>query len=264
MVKELLSGGVALVTGAAGGLGAGIAGRIVEAGSEVALFDLNEDRLISVAQPLLAAGARVTIHVGDVQNPQSVDNALSKVIQEHGKLTSVVNNAAVIDRTAFLDIEMDGWNRVLGIDLTGCFVIMQRAGLVMKKSGGAIVNIASISSFGVDGAHSSYIAAKSGLAGLTKSAAVELAPYGIRVNAVSPGWINHRMTGGVLTEAETKYVSSGNFARVPMRRMIEIEEVANTVAFLLSGMSSAITGVNLPVDGGTLATLYVNEAIANG
>ena len=137
----------------------------------------------------------------------------------------------------------------------------QRAARRMKEhGGGAIINIASIDAHGYDGPQASYVASKAGIVGLTKDAAKSLAPFGIRVNTVSPGWVRTKMIEDFLRPEQLDYMLH-RFERVPMRRLIEVREVAAAVAFLGSDAASGITGIDIPVDGGTLATLGVYESL---
>jgi NAD(P)-dependent dehydrogenase (short-subunit alcohol dehydrogenase family) len=123
-----------------------------------------------------------------------------------------------------------------------------------------VVNIASIDAYGTDGPQASYTAAKAGVVGLTKAAATELAPIKVRVNSVSPGWVHTKMVEEFVTADAMKYLL-GKFARVPMQRLVEINEVARAVAFLAGPDSSAISGIDVPVDCGTLSNLFVFETL---
>lgn len=256
-----LEGKVALVTGAGRGIGAGIAAGLAEAGATVALMGRTAATLQEVAARISSQGGQATVHTGSVCDPDDVERVLGEIFTAHGGLQIVVNNAGVVDEANFLDITLEGWNKTVGTDLTGAFLVSQRAARRMRDTGGgAMVNIASIDANGYDGPQGSYVAAKAGLVGLTKNAAVELAQYGIRVNSVSPGWTRTQMVEEFVSEKALRHMMTA-FDRVPMRRLVEIPELANAVVFLASAKASAITGVDLPVDCGTLATLYVYETI---
>lgn len=258
-----LEGKVALVTGAGRGIGAGIATGLAAAGAKVALLGRTAAPLQKVAGEVVAGGGSATVHIGSVSDPLDVEQALDEIFAEHGGLQIVVNNAGIVDEAEFLDITLEGWNRTVGTDLTGAFLVTQRAARRMRDGqGGSIVNIASIDANGYDGPQGSYVAAKAGLIGLTKNVAVELAQFKIRVNSVSPGWTRTPMVEEFVSESALHHMTT-DFKRVPMKRLVEIPELANAVVFLASDKASAITGIDLPVDCGTLATLYLYETISS-
>jgi len=258
---DQLAGRVALITGGARGLGLGFAQALAADGATVALLGRDRGRLETAVRELRAAGHRASAHVGDVSREHDVDRIIDEVIAAHRTLDVVVNNAGVVDEAPFLEITQRGWDNVLGINLTGPFLVTQRAARRMPN-GGSVINIASIDAHGADGPYASYVAAKAGLIGLTKAAAVELAPRGIRVNSVSPGWSLTDMAVESVPSAMLEQMRS-DFARVPMRRMVSVGEVAAAVRFLASSAAAGITGVDLPVDGGTLANLYILETLDN-
>jgi 3-oxoacyl-[acyl-carrier protein] reductase len=173
----------------------------------------------------------------------------------------LVNNAGVSDYKTLLKMDLARWRSVLDINLTGVFLSLQRGARRMRASGGgAIVNVASIDATGTDGRQCAYGAAKAGVVNLTKTAAVELAPYRIRVNSVSPGWTLTAMIKDHVSEAALRHMTE-SFSRVPLGRLVEVDEIARTVAFLGSDEASAITGIDVPVDCGTLANLYIAETL---
>lgn len=258
---KTLEGKVALVTGGGRGIGAGIAEGLCRAGAGVALMGRTRAQLEEVAVRIKSAGGNATVHTGSVSDPDAVEHILDEVFKEHGGLQVVVNNAGIVDEAEFLEITLEGWNNTIGTDLTGAFLVTQRAARrMLLTGGGSVVNIASIDAHGYDGPQGSYVAAKAGLVGLTKNAAVELAKHKIRVNSVSPGWTRTQMIEEFVSEKALRHMMT-DFGRVPMRRLVEIEELANAVVFLASDKASAITGIDLPVDCGTLATLHVYESI---
>jgi NAD(P)-dependent dehydrogenase (short-subunit alcohol dehydrogenase family) len=255
-----LAGHIALVTGGGRGLGLSFAADLAANGAGVALMGRVKDTLDAACAALAVAGHTVTAHTGDVADAADVERVLDEVFAAHGHLNIVVNNAGIADEADFLEVTLEGWNRVLAVNLTGPFLLTQRASRRMA-AGGSIVNIASIDAHGADGPYSSYVAAKAGLIGLTKAAATELAPRGIRVNSVSPGWTLTQMAEEAITPEILQAMQTG-FRRVPMGRMVTTEEVAAAVTFLASPLASAITGVDLLVDGGTLANLYILETLS--
>ena len=257
----LLDRKIAIVTGAGRGIGEGIASHLAAEGATVALVARSADAIADVAAAIEKAGRSASAHPGDISKEDDVDRIIAEVATAHGRIDVIVNNAGVVDEAKFLDITMDGWNRVIATDLTGAFLMMQRGARRMKdQGGGAIVNIASIDAHGHDGPQASYVAAKSGLVGLTKDAATELAEFGIRVNSVSPGWTRTKMIEEFVSPAALHHMQT-SFDRVPLRRMVEVKEVAEAVAFLASSRASGITGIDVPVDCGTLANIYLYETL---
>ena len=253
---------IAIVTGAGRGIGAGIALELATRGATLALMGRTAGTLEESAESVRrSCGAQVSVHPGDVTDERSVEGVLDSVLQKYGRIDVLVNNAGIVDQAEFLDIGLAGWNSVIATNLTGVFLMTQRVARRMRTTGGgSVVNIASIDAYGTDGPQASYTAAKAGVVGLTKTAATELAPIKVRVNTVSPGWVHTQMVEDFVSADAMKYLR-GNFTRVPMQRLVEINEVARAVAFLAGPGSSAITGIDLPVDCGTLANLFVFETL---
>ena len=259
---DSLDGQVALVTGAGRGIGAGIALELATRGARIALMGRTQGALEESAELIRArTSAEISVHAGDVTDEQSVENVIDAVSRRHARIDVLVNNAGIVDQAKFLDIGLAGWNAVIATNLTGVFLMTQRVARRMRTTGGgSVVNIASIDAYGTDGPQASYTAAKAGVVGLTKAAATELAPIKVRVNSVSPGWVHTKMVEEFVSADAMKYLL-GKFTRVPMQRLVEINEVACAVAFLAGPGSSAITGIDLPVDCGTLSNLYVFETL---
>jgi NAD(P)-dependent dehydrogenase (short-subunit alcohol dehydrogenase family) len=262
MQKDQMNGQVAIVTGAAGGIGAGIALELASRGMSLALMGRTQESLEESAAVIRTrTAAQVSVHPGDVTDEGSVEAVIEAVLRRHARIDVLVNNAGIVDQAAFLDIGLAGWSAVIATNLTGVFLMTQRVARRMRATGGgSVVNIASIDAYGTDGPQASYTAAKAGVVGLTKAAATELAPIKVRVNSVSPGWVHTRMVEEFVPAEAIKYML-GQFARVPMQRLVKIEEVARAVAFLAGPASSAITGIDVPVDCGTLSNLFVFETL---
>lgn len=254
-----MAGQVALITGGGRGLGLAIAERFVEDGARVVIAGRNAEVLDHAAEQLRALSGDVLTVTADVARPDDVDRLVRDAVSWGGRLDAVVNNAGVADEASFADITFESWERVLRINLTAPFLLTQRAAAVMEH-GGAVVNLTSIDAYAADGPFASYVAAKAGLIGLTKAAAVELAPRGIRVNSVSPGWALTDMAAEATSPVMLAHMKS-DFARVPMRRLITPAEIAHSVWFLASSLASGVTGTDLTVDGGTLANLYILETL---
>jgi 3alpha(or 20beta)-hydroxysteroid dehydrogenase len=234
-------GRVVLVTGAASGMGAQHARALAADGWAVALADVNDTA--AVVDEITAAGGTASGHRLDVTEPGRWDQVVEQVRAAYGALHGLVNNAGVSRRLRFMDTDPEVWRRVLAINLDGPFYGIRAAAPLMRESGGgSIVNISSIS--GQIGYFSpSYSTSKWGLRGLTKSAAGELAGWGIRVNSVHPGLVETPLLAG-----SDGFVDSA-VASIPMGRMARPQEITEVVRFLLDDRSSYMSGSELTVDG---------------
>lgn len=256
-----LDGRVALVTGAAGGIGRGCADRLLRDGASVALLDVDGERLDASVRELAAAhgdGGEVAV-LGiccDVADGGEVRAAVDRCVETFGGLDICVANAAVVHSADFLDVDEADFDRVLGVNLRGVFLTAQAAARAMVDGGrrGSIINMSSVNAQVALPDQVPYCVAKGGIQQLTKVMALSLAQRGIRVNAVGPGSIGTEMLQTVLASdpnARKKVLS-----RTPMGRVGEVEEVAAVTAFLASDESSYITGQTLFADGGRLALNY--------
>lgn len=256
MSKEL-SGKVAIVTGGGRGLGLGIARQLARQGAAVVVVGRSARPLEVAVAEISAESGVASFLTGDVSKPGDVDRIVDQTMERHGRIDILVNNAGIAEEAEFLDVEEESWDRVIGINLTAVFLMSQRVGRKMAKNGGgAIVNISSIEGHAADGPFASYVAAKFGVRGITMSGAVELAKHGIRVNSVSPGWVHTKMIEEALRPITLHHMIH-DFQRVPMKRLVTVEEVAAAVIFLASPAASGITGTDLVVDCGTLADVHV-------
>ncbi|MFH1714377.1 MAG: SDR family NAD(P)-dependent oxidoreductase [Candidatus Nealsonbacteria bacterium] len=245
---------VAIVTGARRGMGKTHAIALAKAGAKVVVADISkEDCEIVVKEIEKSKGEAISVKC-DVTQKEEVDKMIKAAVDKWGRLDILVSNAGVAEFVPFLDMTEENWSRTLDINLKGCFLCNQAAAKVMtKQKSGTIVNIASVA-MGQQGigfpniAH--YCASKGGIVAMTEALAVELAPYNIRVNAVSPGMIETPMIGPM---KQDKKSMEGIMARVPMRRVGKPEEVSNLVLFLASDDSSYMTGSAVVIDGGWLA-----------
>jgi 3-oxoacyl-[acyl-carrier protein] reductase len=241
---------VVLVTGAASGMGAACARRFALDHRALALFDLQLDRLGSVARDVAGGGAEVEAIVGDITAPTDVASAVDRCVQRFGRLDILVNAAGIAEPTPFLEIPLGEWRRVIEVNLTGAFLIGQAVARSMReRAWGRIVHFSStagktVSTLG--GAH--YTAAKHGVLGLTRASAKDLAPFGITVNAVCPGLIDTDMARR-LTTSEDRDRFAGSF---PISRLGSPEEVADLVRFLASDAAGYITGAAVDINGGDL------------
>src|SRR5665213_2054348 len=237
---------VALVTGAARGIGLATAKRFLAEGWRVALLDIDGDNL----KKTMAAIARpdVTLAIScDVADPAAVDKALAAVAQTFGRLDALVNNAGIAIFKPILDITYEDWSRVLAVNLTGPFLCTQAAVPLMRDTGGgAIVNITSISGLRASTLRTAYGTSKAGLAHLTKQQAAELAALGIRVNAIAPGPVDTAMAKAV----HTPEIRADYHDHMPLNRYGLETELADVIFFLCSERASYVTGQVLCVDGG--------------
>ena len=248
-----LDGKVALVTGAAGGIGC-MASRVLgEAGARVALVDRDADALDDVTTLLGADGLSVVAHVADVAEEKDIAAAISSVATTEGQIDVLVNNAGVARRMPAEDMSLEAWNEVIRINLTGVFLCAREAGRYMLAAGrGSIINIASIMGH-VGGAlygNLSYHASKGGVVNLTRALAVEWGARGVRVNAIAPTFVATKFTAPLFENAEIRHEIE---RLTPLGRVAEVDDLAGALLFLASPASSMVTGHSLAVDGGWLA-----------
>ena len=252
------SGRRAIVTGGGRGIGEAVARRLYDEGASVMVVSRTEAEVGAVASAL---GERALPHVADVSLEADVQGIVDRALEVWGRIDVVVNNAGIDDDCPFLEVQAESWQRVLGVNLTGPFLVSQRAARAMATSGGgAFVHIASIAALAGDGEQVAYGASKAGLLGLNRIMALELARHGIRSNVVHPGYTATPLTRQYVGEEMYEYMMGG-FARIPQGRMALPEEIAAAVAFLASDDAAAITGTDLVVDGGTMANCYVVETL---
>ncbi len=242
-----LRGRIALVTGGAGGIGQAVCRRLAQAGADVVVhYRSNVEKAEALARELSAFGVRAQARGADIADPAQVKALIEQVAADLGGLHILVNNAGILDDGLISFMKDDQWRRVLAVNLDGPFFAMRAAAMRMARQRfGRIVNIASDAGRLGAANRSNYAAAKEGLVGLTRSAARELAGLGIRVNAVSPGFVETAMTEG-LTDARRKEL----LRAIPVRRLGRPEEVAEAVLFLCLPQADYITGQVLFVDGG--------------
>jgi NAD(P)-dependent dehydrogenase (short-subunit alcohol dehydrogenase family) len=254
-----LTGRVALITGAAGGIGGAAAARFAELGADLHLVDLDEEGLARCAEAVAATGRRVTTSTADVTQSADVRGYVEAALREHGRIDAFFNNAGIEGPVATLaEYPEDGFQRVVAVNLFGVFLGMRHVLPVMLEQGsGAIVNTGSLASERGLPSSGAYIATKHAVLGLTRTAAAEVAGSGVRVNAVLPGMIDTRMLRDLAQQLAGDLDKGLAYlgAAAPAGRTGQPEEVAAVVAFLCSDAASFVHGVGLPVDGGILATL---------
>ena len=242
-----LEGKCALVTGASRGIGAAIALRLAAEGASVAVnYAGSRDAALQVAAAIEDAGGRAVTLQADVSDPAAATALVEAALFELGALDIVVNNAGITRDGLLVRMSDEDWAAVIATNLTGVFSVTRAVGKVMMKArSGSIINISSVVGIAGNAGQANYSAAKAGVIGLTKSVARELAPRGVRCNAVAPGFIETDMTAA-LTAAQRDAI----LGEIALGRLGSVEDVASAVAFLASDDASYVTGQVLAVDGG--------------
>jgi 3-oxoacyl-[acyl-carrier protein] reductase len=241
-----LGGQVALVTGAARGLGRAIAQTLAAAGAKVACIDVNADWLTETVAAIRAAGGSAEPLACDVTDAGRVGQVVDEVIERFGALHILVNNAGITRDNVIVRMKDEQWDAVININLKGTFLFTRAAARpMMKQRGGRIINVASVSGLMGNPGQVNYSASKAGVIGLTRTVARELASRNITVNAVAPGFIATDMTSALGEEVLKKVREE-----IPLGRLGEPQDVADAVLFLASPAASFITGHVLTIDGG--------------
>jgi len=242
----ILKGQVALVTGGARGIGKSICGELAAAGADLAIADVRQELAETTAAEFRGRGVRAVAFGANVADSDSVGQMIQAVLDEFGKISILVNNAGITRDALLIRMKEEDWDAVLAVNLKGTFnCIKAVARPMMKARTGRIVSIASVVGVMGNAGQANYSASKAGVIGLTKTAAKELAPRGITVNAVAPGYIETEMTGKLSEEARNAFLGI-----IPLSRPGLPEDVAKAVRFLAGPESAYITGQVLHVDGG--------------
>jgi 3-oxoacyl-[acyl-carrier protein] reductase len=246
---------VAIVTGAARGIGAATAVRLAADGLAVGVVDLAEDACADTVKQITSAGGRAIAVGADVAERDAVDSAVARVADELGPPTVLVNNAGILRDNLLFKMTDDDWDAVLAVHLRGAFLFSRAAQVHMTAAKwGRIVNLSSTSALGNRG-QANYATAKAGLQGFTKTLAIELGPFGVTVNAVAPGFIVTDMTGATAARVGMDFEEFQKRAaeQIPVRRVGRPEDIANTISFLVSEGAGFVSGQVLYVAGGPRA-----------
>ncbi|MBO0729530.1 MAG: SDR family oxidoreductase [Acidimicrobiaceae bacterium] len=260
-----LDGKVALVTGAARGIGRAVAARLAAEGARVALLDRQAAQLEVTADQLRALDREVLPLVCDLSQPPAVADAVAATAAHYGGLQLICNNAGVDTHVPLEAWDVRRLDEVLDVDLRACLLVVKAAAPHLKARGGSVVNISSVMARNTQAGYAAYSAAKAGVLGLTRALAVELGPHGVRVNAVCPGFIDTELWEQVLRASADPEAFAERTARLhPLGRRGLPEDVASTVAYLFSDAASFITGTEIWVDGGLSAVLATSALQVSG
>ena len=257
-----LEGKVAVVTGAARGIGAACARRFAAEGAAVVIGDILEEQGEATAQSIRDTGATATFVACDTGEGPQARALIAETVSRHGRIDVLVNNAGIFTIADFLDVTEEDFDRVLRVNLRGYFLVGQAAARVMADAGsGSIINMSSVNGVMAIDSIAAYVVSKGGVNQLTSVMSLALAPRGVRVNAIGPGTILTELSGSLLTdEAARRRVLS----RTPIGRVGQPEEIAGIAVFLASDDSSYVTGQVIYADGGRMRLNYTMPVEGDG
>jgi NAD(P)-dependent dehydrogenase (short-subunit alcohol dehydrogenase family) len=246
---------VAIVTGGGTGIGKGISRSLAEAGAVVVIVQSILEKAEKAAAELQSEGFQAVPMEADISSREMVQRLVADTVEQFGQIDILVNNAAMTGPRVsehFLDVSDELLDRTIDVNLKGTFIVSQEVARKMAGRGGTIIHISSVGAYAAQEGASVYCATKSALIGLTKTMALELAPHGIRVNAIAPGDIRTETSENVVHEKKERGFSGAYVRRVPMNRRGEPFEIGPTAVYLASDDSSYVTGETIVVDGGFL------------
>ena len=254
-MNDDLKGKVALVTGAARGIGAAIAKKLAERGANVAICDLKSEWCDETVAALTALGVQAKGYGVNVSVSAEVDACVKAVIADFSKIDIMVNNAGITKDGLLMRMSDDDWDAVLNVNLKGTFLFTRAVSRPMMKNkdadgnqlGGSIINIASVVGIMGNAGQANYTASKGGVIALTKTAAKELGSRNVRCNAVAPGFIQSKMTDVLPDDVKAKYMEV-----IPLKKFGQVEDIANCVAWLAGPDSAYVTGQIISVNGGMI------------
>lgn len=239
---------VAIITGAAGGMGKADALLFAKEGAKIVLTDIQEDKIKQVAEEIVQSGGEAIGLAHNVTSEEDWKRVVDQAVATFGKVDILVNNAGISSATPFLETDVELWNKVMNINLTSVFLGQKEViPHMIQQGGGSIVNISSIAGLTGGSGTGPYTASKGAVRMLTKATAVDYAKHNIRANSVHPGFIRTPMTTDMMNDEKMK---AWFLSMSPLPRLGEAEDIAKGVLFLASDESSYITGIELPIDGG--------------
>lgn len=246
------NGKIAVITGAAGGLGSALSRKFAEQGFAVFLTDIRSPELQRVIADIREAGGNADGCVADISRPEAIRTMVDQAVQAFGSITTLINNAAVSSAKSIWDIDEADWDYVLNVNVRGLFFALQSVARHMRERGGSIINIASVAGRAGRPALLGYAASKAAVISITRSAALALAQYDIRVNAIAPGMIDTEMLHDLQNSlsADTSPGNPMKTVAIPLGRIARPEDIVGTALFLAGEGALYITGQTLNVDGG--------------
>lgn len=248
---------VAIVTGAGSGIGRGIAQCLAEEGGTVVINDIKPEGARETERLLLQQGAQASVVVSDISTPAGATDAIEAAIRTYGRLDLLVNNAGIQGNKPIAALEPEEWDAILDVNLKGIYLCSKSAIPFLAKNHGVIVNISSVHARATIEGFTAYAASKAGIVGLTRALALECAPMGIRVNAVSPGTIDTSLLQEFFDSFEDPAQARKDYLRFqPMGRFGTPQDIGKLVAFLASDDASFITAAEFVADGGKTACLF--------
>ena len=263
MTERFLSGRHAVITGSTSGIGLAIAKSFARAGASITLNGLGDKSAIDaiVADLAKTHGVKVTYSAANMMQPDEITAMVKEAEQQFGGVDLLVNNAGIQHVAPIEDFPMEQWDRIIAINLTSAFVAMRAAIPGMRKKGwGRIISTASAHSLTASPFKSAYVAAKHGIAGLTKAAALELATSGVTANCISPAYVWTPLVEAQIPDTmkarnmtKEQVIQEVMLERQPTKRFVTVEQVAGTALFLASEAAAEITGTNISIDGGWTA-----------